>query len=530
MASDTRPPGGRGEGPGKPGGPGPRGSPERPDDPAPAEVPIPEDWSPAELADALERAAAFVLEYRAEVVDGPVLSSVRPGDVHARLAGPPPERPAPFAAVLEDVRDIIVPGLTHWNHPGFLAYFSSSARGPSIAAELVIAGLGVNAMLWRTSPAATEVELVAIEWLREAVGLPATFRGVILDTASTSTFTALLAARERAGDVRELGLAGGPELTAYASEQAHSSVEKAAMAAGLGRRSVRRVPVDDAFRLRPDALAGAIEADVAEGRRPAFVCATIGTTSTGSADPVGPICRIAREHGAWVHVDAAWAGPSAMLPELRPIFSGWEDADSVVINPHKWMGTSLDCSVLLFRDPDAVRRSLSLTPAYLETDDRGAVNLMEYGLPLGRRFRGLKLWTLFRCVGTEGLQRTFRRHIGLAEGFEGALRETGAYEIAAPTSFATCCFRLAPAAAGASDRGPDGDRRDDLRNRALLARTNADGRVFLSHTELDGRYTLRLSVGGVRSGQRQMEEALDALERARAELETEGFPAGSGSE
>jgi aromatic-L-amino-acid decarboxylase len=212
-----------------------------------------------------------------------------------------------------------------------------------------------------------------------------------------------------------------------------------------------------------------------------------------------------------------------MLPESRPVFEGWENADSIVINPHKWMGTSLDCSVLLFRDADTVRRSLSLTPAYLETDERDAVNLMEYGLPLGRRFRGLKLWTLFRCVGTEGLRRTFRRHIELAEGFEGALRETGAYEIAAPTSFATCCFRLA---AREGEPGPDAD----ARNRALLAGANADGRVFLSHTELDGRYTLRLSVGGVRSGQRQIEQALDALERARAELDTEGVPARPGSE
>ena len=476
------------------------------------------DWSSELLRDALERAAAWTLDYRSRVGEFPVFPAIEPGRVRRALGDRPPRSPDSFERVLADFDAHIVPGLTHWNHPGFLAYFSSSTRAPSVAAELLIAAVGVNAMLWRTSPAATEVERTAVDWLRQAVGLPAAFSGLILDTASTGTFTALLAARERAGtEVRDRGLAEGPSLAVYTSEQSHSSVEKAALAAGLGRRAVRHIETDDAFRMRPEALEAAIERDVARGVRPALACATIGTTSTASVDPVEPVAAVTRRHGVWLHVDSAYAGPAAMIPEQRPRFRGWEAADSIILNPHKWMGTSLDCSVLLYRDATPFRASLALTPAYLESEDE-ETDLMDIGLALGRRFRGLKLWLLFRCVGTEGLATTMRRHIAMAEAAAARLVERGVFRLAAPVSFSTVCFR---AAARDNAAGRDAEA-EDRWNRGILARVNAGGRSFLSHTELGGRYTLRLSVGSVHTRERHLDEALEALHRAADELSPGG--------
>jgi len=468
------------------------------------------DWDASELRESLSQASEWAVRYRERIEDFPVFPRVAPGDVRARLEPSPPSRPEPFDRVLADFDKKIVPGLTHWNHPGFMAYFASSARGPSIAAELLIAAVGVNAMLWRTSPAATEVEILAVDWLRQAVGLPGAFRGVILDTASTSTFTALLAAREQAGDaVREDGLAAGPPLTVYTSDQSHSSVDKAAMAAGLGRQSVRRVPIDDRFRMQPDALEAMIAEDVNQGSRPALICATLGTTSTASMDPVAEIAEIAKRHSVWLHVDAAYAGSAAIVPEYRPGFAGWEEADSIVINPHKWMGTSLDCSVLFFRDPAPFRAALALTPAYLESEEETETDLMDFGLPLGRRFRGLKLWILFRCVGTDGLAATLRSHVQMAARAARRLTVDGPFELAAPVSFSTVCFRA----------GAGGNEEEQTRlNREILRRVNEDGRAFLSHTELNGRYTLRLSVGSVHTETRHVDSAVDALLRAADEL------------
>ena len=467
------------------------------------------DWSGETLRAALARAADWTVDYRKRVEERPVLPDVVPGDVRRALAKAPPRAPEPFERVLADFDEHIVSGLTHWNHPGFLAYFSSSTRAPSIVAELLIAAVGVNAMLWRTSPAATEVERTAVDWLRQAVGLPDTFSGLIFDTASTATFTALLAAREGAGDgVRDDGLPGGPALAVYTSEQSHSSVEKSAIAAGLGRASVRRIETDDALRMRPEALEAAIVEDLGKGIRPAMVCATIGTTSTASVDPVAEAAAIARRHGVWLHVDAAYAGPAAMVSEQRAHFRGWEAADSIVLNPHKWMGTSLDCSVLLYRDVAPFRASLALTPTYLESED-DETDLMDIGLALGRRFRGLKLWVLFRCVGTDGLAETMRRHIAMAEAAAARLVEGGVFELAAPVSFSTVCFRAA------REGDPAGEERW---NRDILARVNAGGRSFVSHTELDGRYTVRLSVGSVHTEERHLDEVLEALHVAAADL------------
>ncbi len=467
------------------------------------------DWSAETLRAALESAAEWTADYRGRVEEYPVFPTVAPGDVRRALGSEPPRMAEPFERVLADFDEHIVSGLTHWNHPGFLAYFSSSTRAPSIVAELLVAAVGVNAMLWRTSPAATEVERTAVDWLRQAVGLPESFSGLIFDTASTATFTALLAARERAGaGVRDRGLPGGPPLAVYTSEQSHSSVEKSAIAAGLGRRSVRRIAVDDSLRMRPDALEAAIGEDLARGVRPAMICATIGTTSTASIDPVPTLARIADRYGVWLHVDAAYAGPAAMVPEQRPLFAGWEAADSIVLNPHKWLGTSLDCSVLLYRDVAPFRASLALTPTYLESED-DEMNLMDIGLALGRRFRGLKLWVLFRCVGTDGLAETMRRHIAMAEAAAIRLAEGGVFELAAPVSFSTLCFRV-----GRKDDPDSADRR----NRDIVRRVNAGGRSFLSHTELHGRYTIRLSVGSVHTEERHLDEVLEALHRAAADL------------
>ena len=487
----------------------------KPSGPSDAAPPLsPDDWGPADLAAALEAASEWTVRYRERVHELPVFPRVGPGEIRARLPESPPREPEPLGRVLEDLDRDIVPGLTHWNHPGFFAYFSSSTRGPSVVAELLIAALGVNAMLWRTSPAATELEEVVVDWLRQALGLPVAFRGMILDTASMSSFTAVLAARHRvAPEVRETGV-GSVRLASYVSEQSHSSLEKAVMAAGLGRSSVRRIPADDRFAMRVDALRDAIADDVRGGITPMWIGATIGTTSTASVDPVAEIADVAARHDAWLHVDAAYAGPAAMLPAVRPSFSGWERADSIVVNPHKWLGTSLDCSVLFFRDPRPFRETLSLTPAYLQSGDGGVTNLMELALPLGRRFRALKLWLLFRCVGTDGIAATLRRHIDLASRFARMIEADRRFGLAAPVGFGTVCFR---ALAGASPE------ESDLINRGVLERLNRGGRVFLSHTELGGRYVLRLSIGSVHTRSADVEAALEWLgEALDAELAERG--------
>ncbi len=479
----------------------------------PADEPRPDRLeAPEELGAALTRVAEWAAHYRARLPELPVLARVEPGDVAGALPTAPPERGESLEAVLADLDRTLLPGITHWNHPGFLAYFSSSSATPGILAELVTAVLGVNAMLWRTSPAATELEERTTEWLRQAVGLPDSFRGVIQDTASSGSFTALLAAREAVGlEVRARGLAARPELPAlvlYVSEQAHSSLEKAAIAAGLGQAGVRRVPTDAAFRMRPSALAEAMAEDRAAGRRPLMVCATVGTTSTASVDPVDGVAEVVEGTGTWLHVDAAYAGPAAMLPELRDRFAGWERADSVVINPHKWMATPMDCSVLLFRDGAPFRASLALTPEYLRAEE-GVTNLMDYGLPLGRRFRALKLWFLFRMWGVDGLRAMLRSHLRMAAAFADRVRTDPDLELAAPPCFSTVCFRVR-AGGGAARDAAEADRR----GRGVLDAVNGEGRVFLSHTSLEGRYVLRLSVGSAHTRPADVEAAYEAVRRA----------------
>jgi aromatic-L-amino-acid decarboxylase len=444
---------------------------------------------------ASEQVARWIAAYRERLPLLPVLPDLSPGEVLARLPEEAPEAPEPLEALLEDLDRLIVPGLTHWNHPGFLAYFSSSSSDPGVLAEFVAAALNVNAMLWKTAPSATELETRMVEWVRRFVELPPEFEGVLQDTASSSSFTALLAARERAlPGTRERGLSlardrGRPRI--YQSDQAHSSIDKTAIAAGLGLEGIRRIPSDDQFRMRPAELRRQLAEDRSAGDTPVMVCATIGTTSTASVDPVAEIARICAEERVWLHVDAAYAGPAAALRELRYLFEGWERADSIVLNPHKWLTTPIDCSVLLFRDAEAVRRSLSSTPAYLETDVE-ARNLMDYGLPLGRRFRALKLWFLFRRQGAVALRDMLRRHIRLAGSFAEWVEADGRFELAAPPRFSTVCFRAIPPVEQADGLSPS---QGNDWNRRLLNAVNRRGRVFLSHTELSGRYVLRLSVG-----------------------------------
>ena len=465
------------------------------------------------------RVAEWIADYRSRLPSLPVLPDLSPGDVLSRLPESAPESPEPLEALLEDLDHLIVPGLTHWNHPGFLAYFSSSSSDPGVLAEFIAAALNVNAMLWKTAPAASELETRMVEWMRGFVGLPPDFDGVLQDTASSSSFTALLAARERAlPGTRDHGLfprgeaAGRPRV--YQSDQAHSSIDKAVIAAGIGLDGIRRIPSDARFRMDPEALRVQLSADRKAGEIPVMICATLGTTSTASVDPIAEIAAISAEHGVWLHVDAAYAGPAAALPELQPLFDGWQRADSIVLNPHKWLTTPIDCSVLLFRDPGAVRRSLSSVPAYLETGVE-AKNLMDYGLPLGRRFRALKLWFLFRRQGAEALRSMLRSHIALAANFAEWIAADGRFALAAPPSFSTVCFQAVPPAAGGEDSGVEAT---NEWNRRLLDVVNRRGRVFLSHTELSGRYVLRLAVGSAWVRQEDIDAAIHELRAAYESL------------
>jgi aromatic-L-amino-acid decarboxylase len=448
--------------------------------------------------------ALWIESYREKVADLPVLSRVRPGEVAARLPAMPPEEPESLASILGDLDDVILPGLTHWNHPGFFAYFCSSTTDAGVLAEFLAAELNQNAMLWRTSPAGTELERRTVDWVRRFVGLPDEFKGLILDTASSSSFTALLAARERAvPDVRERGLSGRNDLgpcVLYLSREAHSSVDKAALAAGLGLEQVRHIAVDTHLRMVPGELEKAILSDQAAGLTPVMVCATIGTTSTTSVDPVWDIAEICGRLGIWLHVDAAYAGPAASLPEKQGEFDGWERADSIVLNPHKWMSTPIDCSILLYRDEEAMRRPLSLTPEYLRSAEDGT-NLMDIGLSLGRRFRALKLWFQFRMEGAEGIRARLRSHIALADKLAGWIEEDPRFEISAAHPFSLVAFRSIP----------PGEEDSDEWNRSLLEAVNGDGRVFLSHTKVAGRFVIRLAVGSARGTEQAVEDAWHLL-------------------
>jgi aromatic-L-amino-acid/L-tryptophan decarboxylase len=425
-------------------------------------------------------ASEWVARYLEGVRELPVLSQVEPGRIKAALPDSPPDRPEPFSAVLDDLDEILLPGITHWNHPRFFAYFAISGSEPGILAEFVTAALNVNAMLWRTSPAATELEEVAVDWVRKLLGLPEGLHGHIEDTASTSTLAALTAARHLR-----------PGGTILCSEHAHSSTDKAARLLGV---PLRKIATDDRLQMRPDALASALR----EGEFSAVV-ATVGTTSTSAVDPVDEIAALCAEAGAWLHVDAAYAGSAMVCEENRWAFAGVERADSIVVNPHKWLLTPIDCSVLYTRDPEVLREAFSIAPVYLRASEEGVTNLTDYGPALGRRFRALKLWAVIRCYGREGLQSVVREHQRLARVFASWVEEAPGWEVVAPVHFSLVCFRY---------EGSDEE------NEAILERVNATGEVFLSNTVLAGRYVMRLAVGNQRTTEDDVRRAWELLREA----------------
>ncbi len=435
----------------------------------------------------------WIADYLGNVGEYPVFPDLAPGAVRARLPDEAPERGESMDAVLADFRSIVVPGLTHWNHPSFHAWFANTASGPGILGEMLAAALNANAMVWRASPAGTELEEQVLAWLRGMLHLPEPFVGVINDTASSSSLYALAAARE-AGlpEARRDGLTAAPQGRVYTSSEAHSSIEKAVITLGLGRSGVQKVDVDDAYRMKPDALRAAIRADRAAGFRPLAVVATIGTTSTTSVDPVAAIADLCESEGLWLHVDAAYAGPLAMVPEHAPHFVGWDRADSIVVNPHKWLFTPMDCSVLYCRRPEMLRAAFSLTPEYLRSPEQEVgTNLMDYGVALGRRFRALKLWFVLRYFGRDGIIARLREHCRLAGLVADWIEQDPEWTLAAPHPFATVVFRWSPP-------GCDSETQDRL-NAELLERVNRTGDAFLSHSRLDARTVLRLSVGNLRT-------------------------------
>jgi aromatic-L-amino-acid/L-tryptophan decarboxylase len=455
------------------------------------------------------RLADWIADYLEYPDRYPVLPHVNPGDIRAALPAAAPEQGENFDRIFADFERIVVPGLTHWNHPGFFAYFAISTSAPGVLAEFLSAALNQQAMLWRTSPAATELEEVALGWLQRLIGLPDAFEGVIYDTASISTLHALAAARE-AGvpGVREAGLAARADVPAarvYCSEHAHSSVDKAVILLGLGHSGLRRIPADAEFRMRPERLASAIAEDRAAGFLPIAVVATVGSTSTTSVDPVAAIADICARERLWLHVDAAYAGVAAMVPGYEWILDGADRADSLVTNPHKWLFTPFDLSVLYCRRMDVLRQAFSLTPEYLKTreGDAGVKNLMDTGIQLGRRFRALKLWMILRHFGAEGLRRHLAEHMRLARLFADWIDSSDRFERVAPVPFSVVCFRLR------------GDADDETHARVLDA-VNASGDVFLSHTKLDGRYVLRLAIGNINTAEEHVARAWELLNLAAA--------------
>jgi len=485
------------------------------------------DMTIEEFRRAGARAIDWIARYLDQPEDYPVLSRVAPNQVRSALPANPPRHGEPMDAILDDFQDIVVPGITHWNHPGFFAYFSITGSAPGILGELLSAALNINGMLWQTSPSATELEEVAIDWLRQLLGLPEGIDGVIMDTASVGTLCAIAAARQAIPDlkVRELGLAGRPELPrlcVYCSEQAHSSVEKAGIVLGVGRENVRKIPVDDAFRMDVNALAETIAKDREAGHLPFCVVATVGTTSTTSIDPVAAIAEVCKRESLWLHVDAAYAGSAACMPEFRDVLAGCESAHSIIVNPHKWLFTPIDCSVLFTRKPETLIGAFSLVPEYLRTSVDGEItNYMDWGVSLGRRFRALKLWMVLRTFGSEGIAERLREHVRLAQLFASWVDEHPEFERLAPTPLSVVCFRACPTALASRDRN-DAEANLDRFNQELLARVNASGEAYLSNTVLRGRYTLRLAIGNIRTTENHVARAWELLQRECATLMTNG--------
>ncbi|HET7042036.1 MAG TPA: aminotransferase class V-fold PLP-dependent enzyme [Gemmatimonadales bacterium] len=456
------------------------------------------------------RLADWMADYLETLEGRRVSPEVQPGDVRRALPSTAPERAEGFDRVMADFERIVLPGMTHWDHPAFFAYFPGDHSPASILAEMLTAAMGAQCMSWNTSPAATETEQAMMEWLRQMVGLPHTFTGVLQDTASSATLVAMLEARERATGFRfaKEGAAapGADKLVVYASREAHSSIDKAVRLAGLGEGRLWKIPTDASFAMKVDELAEAMAADRAAGMTPCAVVATVGTTSSTGIDDVAAIAKLCRQHGAWLHVDAAYAGSAAILPELRPHFRGWEEADSIVFNPHKWLFAQFDCSAYFVKDPGHLIATCGADPEYLKwsADDQVA-NFRDWGIPLGRRFRALKLWFVIRDFGVEGLRAVLREHLRLAQLVRQLVIETPGWEVLAPSPFGLVCFRYRPAGMAADD-----PKVDEL-NRQLLARVNATGKALLTHTTLKGRYAIRWSIGSLQVEERHVQATWELL-------------------
>ncbi|MFN2532003.1 MAG: aspartate aminotransferase family protein [Pyrinomonadaceae bacterium] len=448
----------------------------------------------------------WIADYLEHIDELPVLSQIKPGDLKAQLPTAPPGVGEPIENILADVDRLIVPALTHWSHPSFFAYFATSTSAAGIFGELLAAAFDNKSMLWRTSPASTELEEITLDWLRQMMGLDRGMTGIIYDTASVSSMHAIAAAREAVEKrIREEGMSGRPDLPllrVYISEQSHSSIEKGVITLGLGQRAITKIPTDKDFRMNAQALASAIHQDKRNGVVPMCVVATVGTTSTSSIDPVEQIVSICERYKLWLHVDAAYAGSAAVVPELRHILAGCERADSLVVNPHKWLFTPFDLSVLYCRHMDLLQRAFSLVPEYLRTPEQEKVrNGSDYGIQLGRRFRALKLWMVIRYFGHAGLAARIREHCRLAQLFASWVNESDEWELMAPVPLALVCFRACSTSA---------ERSDDL-NEAIMHGVNATGKALLSHTRLNDKLTLRLSIGNIRTGEREVKQVWELL-------------------
>jgi len=452
----------------------------------------------------------WIVNYLNDIEKYPPLAQVLPGEISERIPAIPPDDGEEMEKILADVDKILMDGITHWNHPGFMAYFNSTSSGTGILAEFLSAALNTNGMLWKTSPAFTELERAMMNWFRKMIGLPENYWGIIYDTASTSSMHAIASAREQLDfGFREKGMSGRndvPRLRLYCSEHAHNSIDKGAITLGIGIEGIRKIAVNEKFEMIPEKLEAAINEDLSNGWKPFCIVATVGTTSTTSVDPVEAIALIAEKNNIWLHIDSAYAGVTAMIPEMKWITKGWERADSLVINPHKWMFTPVDLSIFFTRKPDILKRAFSLSAEYLKTNqDNEVENLMDYGIQLGRRFRSLKLWFIIRYFGVNGLAARIKEHIILAQDFSVWIKDDKDFELMAPVPFSTVCFRF-----------NSGNRNDDELNELnelLLEKINSSGKLFLSHTKLNGKFVLRLTIGSIRHERRHIEEAFQLIKQ-----------------
>ncbi len=469
------------------------------------------DMPAEEFGEAGQQLIEWINTYFQQIDSHSVLSEIKPGGIRKLLPTAPPKSGEKISDILGDLDKVIMPGMTHWNHPNFFAYFATSGSAAGILGELASAAFNINGMLWKSCPASTELEQVTLDWLRQMLGLPTDFWGIIYDTASVSSLHAIAAAREQLTDlhIREEGLSGRnlPRLRMYASEHAHSSIDKAALTLGLGLAGIRKISVDEKFQMKPEALSQAIAEDRRQGWRPFCVVASVGTTSTTSIDPVPAIAEICEREDLWLHVDASYGGSAAVVPEMRHVLDGNERADSFVVNPHKWLFVPLDLSAFYTRKPEVLKRAFSLVPEYLRTrEDDEVENFMDYGVPLGRRFRALKLWFVLRYFGVEGIAARIRYHIELAQKLARWIDEHDDFERMAPTPFSTLCFRAHP------ENVNDEDELTKL-NEHLLEAVNETREVFLSHTKLNEKYVLRVAIGNIRTEERHVHKAWELIQK-----------------